>query len=230
MSPLVKVTLFLLVSESIVLLQVPASYFLSKNWSPDQILNVWKGVGVPLKYHLGWWGDLIVLPATFSWAFYKYGDTWDWKLIGIMLCIGVAFNLSNHLGLIFGQTFIDPYGSPKEKWSMVIALHFVYASTYIALVGLFYFSTGVTFWEVVGISIIVGVHTMCGMHIPLGMLNEHFNWIWCPTTLLTNNVLPYMQAGIWLILAGFATYAAGPWAGLLVVTAGAALGLAIVTR
>lgn len=225
MSPTVRVTLFLAASMALVLLQVPAAYYLSKNWSPDQILLVWKRPGVPLKYHGGWWGDLLLLPIVFGWVVYKFGQTWDAKMIAIMLAIGFAFNLANHIGLIKGQTFIDPYGHPGEKWSTVIGLHFVYASAYIGLVGLFYLSPGVTFWEVVGVSAIVGVHTMIGMHIPLGALNEIYRWDWCPQDLLNEKLLT-MQIGLWATLAGFATYAAGSKAGLLVLAIGICAALA----
>lgn len=201
------------------------SFYVTKNFTPDQTWARWKMIGISLKTHGGWYGDML-LPVLFAWVVITYGAAWDMKLISIMLVVGVIITLINHLLLINTQIIPDPWAWKGEKWSTLIAMHFVYMSVYVALAGLFYFSHGVSVAATVTVSVVLGIHMMFGTHIPLGILNLWHHWEWCPTTFLSVQVA-WMQLGIWATLAILATVAAGWRAGASVAAIACAIAIIV---
>ncbi|MFZ3043907.1 MAG: hypothetical protein WA058_02235 [Minisyncoccia bacterium] len=169
------------------------------------------------------WGDLFLLPALMAYVVVNYGDEWTAQQVVVMAIIGMAITLGNHLLLIFTQEILDPLGWKHERWSTLIALHFVYMSAYVALVGLFFFcSPGVSVVAAITVATILGVHMALGTHVPLGVMERWYQWDWCPD-LLGNPGLPWMQLGLWVVLAMLAWYAAGWQAGLWVAAIAIAL-------
>lgn len=207
-------------SMLLVVLEALASYFWNSNFWPSQVVARWGKAGIAFFAHGGMWGDFFLLPPLMAFIIVKYGDGWSMKLIVIMCAIGVVATTANHLNLILNQPVPDPLGWQQEKWSTPIALHFVYMSTYVALAGLFYYSPHVSVKAAVIVSVVLGIHMALGTHVPLGILNRFMNWSWCPD-FLSNNGLLWMQLGIWVVLATFATVAAGWRAGLWVAGFGA---------
>lgn len=203
-------------SMLLVVAEAFASYYLSSNFWPSQVMARWGKAGISFFAHGGMWGDLFLLPALMAAVVVKYGDGWTMKQVAIMAAIGVAITLGNHLLLISTQVVPDPMGWVGEKWSTVIALHFVYMSLYVALAGLFYFSPDVSVKAAVAVSVVLGIHMMAGTHIFLGLANLHWGpWSWCPQNFLHAGAA-WMQLGIWLVLSVLATVAAGWRAGLSV--------------
>lgn len=198
-----------------------ASYYISKNFSPSQVMARWGQPGIAFVAHGGMWGDLILLPALMAWIITYYGSGWSTKQIVTMALVGFAITLGNHLLLMFTQRIPDPLGWQKEWWSIPIALHFVYMTTYVALAGLFYFHSDVSVRAAVVVSTILGIHMACGTHIPLGILNIWYQWNWCPEFLHTGAFV--MQVGIWAALAACTWAAAGWTAGVIVTLIGIAL-------
>lgn len=174
---------------------------------PWQVSSRWMKAGISFSTHGGMYGD-VLLPFLFAWVITTYGDKWDPKLIVIMALIGVLVTLGNHLLLIFTQIIPDPLGWKEEKWSTLIALHLVYMSVAIAIAGLFYFSPNVSIKAAVWVSIALGVHVALGTHVFLGVINRFARWVSCPD-FLSNSGLPWMQLGIWYVLAGLSWKAAG---------------------
>lgn len=212
-----------LASMLLVVVEGFASYHWSHNFWPSQVAARWSRTGISFFAHGGMWGDFLLLPALFAFIITRYGASWSLGQIALMAAIGVAVTLANHLLLIFTQVIPDPLGWKEEKWSTVIALHFVYMSTYVALAGLFYFSPGVSVKAAVVVSVVLGLHMAAGTHVPLGLMNLWQQWWWCPNSFLTNPVIPYLSAVIWVTLAIFATVAAGWRAGFWVAITGATL-------
>ncbi len=202
-------------SMALVVLEALASYYLSQNFWPSQVMTRWGRPGISFFAHGGMWGDFFLLPTLLAWVIVKYGPSWNIKMIMIMGMVGLLVTLGNHLLLIFTQKIPDPLGWQEEWWSVPIALHFVYMSTYVALAGLFYFSPGVSIKDAAIVSVVLGIHMVFGTHVPLGILNQWNNWDWCPD-LLASDVLPYLLTGIWSALVVLASMAAGPLAGSLV--------------
>ena len=194
-----------------------ASYYISKNFFPSQVIARWGQPGIAFITHGGMWGDLFLLPALMAWIITRYGNQWSTKQIVIMGFVGFAITLGNHLLLIFTQKIPDPLGWQKEWWSVPIALHFVYMTTYVALAGLFFFHSHPSVGATVLVATLLGIHMLFGTHIPLGILNLRYHWEWCPTSFLHTGAL-WMQAGIWMTLSALAYIAAGPTAGLLMVS------------
>lgn len=189
------------------------AYSVTHNFSPEQVLTRWGRSGIPFGRHGGAMGDVLPLPLLGAWIVWQYGETWNKKLIGWLAVAGILITLGNHVNLILNQTVPDPFGWQGEKWSWLIAMHFVYMSVYIAIGGFFYFTPGgVSVAAAIWVSVIFGLHLAAGTHEPLALLNRWFQWDWCPPL----QGSPGLQAGIWLLLSGFATIAAGWRAGLAV--------------
>lgn len=215
-------------SMLLVVLEALVSYYISNNFWPSQVMARWSKAGISFFAHGGMWGDLLLLPALMAAVVVKYGDGWTMKQIAIMAAIGVAITLGNHLLLIFTQVIPDPFGWKSEKWSTLIALHFVYMSIYVALAGLFYFSSGVSVKAAVAVSVVLGIHMMAGTHVFLGLANLYWGpWPWCPQTFLHAGVA-WMQLGIWVLLSVLATVAAGWRAGLSVAVIAAIIAAAVI--
>lgn len=199
----------------------------SGGFYPSQVMQRWGRPGIASFAHGGIWGDFLLLPFLMAWIIYRHGGSWSPKMMLIMGAIGLAITLANHILLITTQEIPDPLGWQQDKWSVPIALHFVYMTLYVALVGLFYFySPSVTVREVVFVSVVLGIHTAFGTHVVLGMVNLWEKWPWCPD-FLASPVLPWLQLGIWAVLAALSWVAAGWEAGVSV--AGIAIALAAVT-
>lgn len=179
---------------------------------PSDVAAHWGKPGIAFSTHGGMYGDFL-LPFLFAWMYVAYGETWNAEKIGTMLAIGLAVTLANHLLLIFTQVIPDPLGWKGERWSALIALHFVYMSVAVTFAGLFYFSPNVSVAAAVGVSILLGVHMLFGTHVPFGVLNRLHPMLDCPD-FLSNAGLPWMQLGIWIMLAYFSWRAAGQEAGL----------------
>ncbi|MDD3530984.1 MAG: hypothetical protein PHV99_00060 [Candidatus Pacebacteria bacterium] len=215
------------VSMLLVVVEGLFSYFVSGNFTPTQVIARWGKSGISFIAHGGMWGDFFLLPALFAFIITRYGASWNTKMIVIMVSIGVLVTLANHLMLISTQVVPDPLGWKGEKWSTVIALHFIYMSTYVALAGLFYFSPGVSVKAAIMVSVMLGVHMAFGTHVPLGLLNRWYQWVWCPD-FIASPQLPYLTTVIWATLTSFAWYAAGWRAGVSVASIGATLAVAVV--
>jgi hypothetical protein len=188
-------------------------------WTIDVIRKFGKP-GIGFANHLGLWSDLAVLPLLCGYIVNRFGDTWSWKRMGFFLGVGFVITLGNHINLIMNQVRPDILGCVGEKWSLTIAVHFIYMTCTIAIVGLFYFSPGVTFKEAVAVSVIMGLHCMLGTHIPLGLANLWWHLPSQPTDLLHARVF-YMSGGLWVVFAILAGIAAGFPGGYLTALIGA---------
>lgn len=215
-------------SMLLVVAEALASYYLSQNFWPSQVMARWGKAGIAFFAHGGMWGDFFLLPALFAFIITRYSASWSPKMILIMTLVGIVITLGNHLVLIFTQTIPDPLGWKEEWWSVPIVLHFVYMSAYVALAGLFYFSPGVSLKAAVVVSVALGIHMAAGTHVFLGLVNLWGQWTWCPD-FLASPVLPYMSAGIWIVLSLLATVAAGLQAGLSVAVVGVSLAVVVVS-
>ena len=214
------------ISMLLVVVEALVSYHWSQNFWPSQVMTRWGKAGISFFAHGGMWGDLFLLPALMAIIVVNYADTWTTEQVITMAMVGVVITLGNHLLLIFTQEIPDPLGWKEEKWSTLIALHFVYMSAYVALVGLFFFcSSGVSAAAAIAVAVILGIHMAFGTHIPLGILNLWYRWDWCPEFL--HSQVAWMQLGLWIALSALAWIAAGWQAGLWV--AAIAVGLAALT-
>ncbi len=215
-------SVLLVASEAIV------SYFCEENFFPSQISKKWAMNGIPFAYHGGVWSDVLLLPPMMAYIVGNYGSSWTTEDVLKMGAAGVAVTLANHILLITTQPIPDSFGWKKNKWDAVIAFHFVYMSVYVALAGLFFFySKGVSTAAAVTVAIVLGIHTAFGTHVPLGMLQRHKRYMWCPD-FLSSPQLPWLSLAIWTTLSILAAAAAGMVAALLVVAIGAFLALWVV--
>lgn len=190
---------------------------------PSQLIARFGKPGVSFFAHGGMWGDMFLLPTLFACVIVLYGATWSTEQIGQMVLIGIAITAANQL-LCNQSPVPDVLGWQGEKFSLTIALHFVYMSTYVALAGLFFcYTPGVSVTAAVWVAIILGIHMAFGTHVPLGMINRFAHWVWCQD-FLSSPVLPYLSAAIWITLSVLATISAGWKAGLIVGGVGSALG------
>jgi len=196
-------------SVVLALLEGYCSWKYDQSFFKSQVWDRWHQAGIPLSMHGGWWSDILILPIAFALVVWYRADTWSWELVAIMVAIGFAVSLANHLLLITGQPLPDPFGWMRFKWSTAIGLHFVYFAIYTALIGLFFFSKDLPWWAVVAMAVLVGIHVALGTHVPLGIIERWVGWKEIPD-LIASPPLPWMNLSVWLLLAGLATYA-GDW-------------------
>ncbi|MDB5244307.1 MAG: hypothetical protein JWN18_177 [Parcubacteria group bacterium] len=206
-----------------------SSYLVDQNFWPRQVQEKWARPGIAVGIHGGFYGDLFVLPALFWYLTAKYGSEWSSEMVGFAIKIGFTVTFANHLLLIFTQTVPDPFGWKGERWSLTIFFHFLYMWIAVMFIALMYFTPGTDPHDVALGSIVVGVHMMAGTHVFLGIVNRWKRWSWCPD-LIASPTLPLMLVGLWAVLTGFAMYAGGVWAAILVgMTALCLLGMAQAT-
>ena len=191
-----------------------ASYYLSKNFFPSQVMARWGKPGIAFFAHGGMWLNLFMLPLLMAWIITRYSNQWSTKQIVTLAMVGFLVTLGNHLLLMFTQKIPDPLGWQKEHWSLLIGMNFVYMTTYVALAGLFFFCSHPSVRATVFVASTLGIYTVFGMHIPLGIMNIRYDWAWCPEFLHTGAFL--MQAGIWSALAAISWWTAGFYAGVVV--------------
>lgn len=193
---------------------------------PDQMMGWWQRTGVPSIAHGGLWFDIFLLPYVICFMLGNSGE-WSLERDWPFIALGIGIAVANQF-LCNNMTRSDPLGFVDLQWSLAIVVHFVYMAAYIAIIGHFYFNPAdVSASAIVLTSILLGVHVAAGTHVFLGMANLLYNWSWC-TDLLADKMLPYMNAGVWLLLAGLATVAAGWRAGLSVATIGVVLAMTVV--
>src|SRR3990172_7232943 len=95
-------------SVLLVVLEGFATYYLSQNFWPSQVMERWGKAGISFFSHGGMWGDLFLLPPLFAFIIVKYGEDWKLEQIALMAAIGFAVTAGNHLILIFTQAIPDP--------------------------------------------------------------------------------------------------------------------------
>ncbi len=221
-----KIAVYVGIVSVIFVLAEAYTSFKNKTFTPAQMLTRWNKPGIPFLWHGGMWGDIFILPPLMMFIIARYANEWNMNGIIMMMSIGVAITLANHLMLIFTQDTPDPLGWKKEKLSVTIALHFIYMSVYIALIGLFYFSSSADVTVTSIVSIVIGIHTMLGTHVVLSMANRLKKWVWCIDML--NHQLMIIQLMIWSILIVLSLISSGWQAADIVAIAGAVLAIAIV--
>lgn len=202
------------------------SYKYDQSFFKSQVWNRWHQPGIALSLHGGWLSDIFVLPIALAVVVWFRADTWSPQLITIMMIIGFLLSLGNHIMLITGQPIPDPFGWKQFKWSIAIGMHFVYFAVFTALIGLAFFSN-LPWWAVVAVAVVVGIHVGFGTHVPLGIIQRWMQWKEV-TDLIASPALPWMTLGVWLVLAGFATYAADWKAGLCTLGIGGVLAAIVV--
>lgn len=218
------IVLFFFASQAAVIIEAIDSWH-NKIFLPSQMMAQYGRPGINFFTHGGMWSDMFLLPYLLCFMLlhsseWSLGRDWLPILIGIAMAVGNQFLLNN-------STRPDPLGSVDLKWSLAIAVHFVYMAAYIAIIGHFYFNTDVSSEAVVVASVLLGVHVAAGTHVFLGMAQLFAHWNWCPDPLFDSG-LPYMSAVVWILLAALAWYTGGVQAGLGVVAIGSALATVVI--
>lgn len=218
-----KIGLGIIAGSMLLVLVEALTSYQNGTFFPSQLIARFGKPGVSFFAHGGMWGDMFLLPTLFACIIVLYGATWTGEQIKQMALIGIAITAANQL-LCNQSPVPDVLGWQGEKWSLTIALHFVYMSTYVALAGLFFcYTPGVSVSAAIAVAVVLGIHMAFGTHVPLGMINRLAHWAWCQD-FLSSPVLPYLSAVIWISLSVLATIAAGWKAGLIVGGVGAGLG------
>lgn len=218
------VILFFFISQAAIVL-IALDNWHNQLFLPSQMMEWWARKGVPAIAHGGLWSDLFLLPYLMCFMLVKsrvwsLKRDWPFVVVGILIAVANQFLCNN-------MTRSDPLGFVALQWSWAIAVHAVYMATYIAIIGHFYFNPeDVSSSTLLLISVLLGIHAMAGTHVFLGMANLTYHWDWC-TDLLADKVLPYMNATVWLVLAGLAGRARGRKAGLSLAFIGGILALLI---
>ncbi len=125
--------------------------------------------GLPLLYHAGIWGDLIITPVL-AYIVATHANEWQRSdivlanIIGIMAIIGFGFLWV--FGAKHGLPEAHTYGGKMTVAGFIHAIYFVEA---IAGIILFFFYSKITRPEASVIAAILGFHVLYGTHIFLGL-------------------------------------------------------------
>ena len=219
------IILFFFASQSAVVIEALDSWH-NKIFLPSQMMAQYGRPGINFSTHLGMWSDMFLLPILLCYML-LHSASWSLERDWLPILIGVVVTVANQF-LLSNSTRPDPIGFVDLKWSLTIAIHFVYMATYIAIIGHFYFNpVGVDERAVALVSILLGIHVAAGTHVFLGMAQLIEHWEWCPDLLADPN-LPYVSAVVWLLLSALAWFAAGRPAGLAVAGTGIVLASAVI--
>jgi hypothetical protein len=166
---------------------------------PSQVIRRWGRAGIALVFHGGLWGDLFVLPML-SWLLITwYQDVWQLSDLKWSALMGFVLTAGNHVNLCLNQRVPDPFGWREERWSATIGLHFLYmwlAST--VLFQTAFFTPHLTSGVVSTVCIIVGLHMMCGIHMPVGIVNRALRDKRIPEFLRADSL--WMATCIWVAM------------------------------
>ncbi len=208
---------------AIVAVQAIDCYYHNMLW-PSQVLARWGKPGIAFILHAAMWSDFLILPwlCLYITRHLDLSHIPSGRQVTQMLALGLGVTAGNQLLLMFTQELPDPIGWKGQWISLTIVLHFFYMSIAVTCVGLFYFYGTTDMWPVVLVSILLGIHSMAGMHIFIGVLQRYVHLVSVPD-FLASTLLPYLASAVWVALAALATYAAG-WAAGAAVTL-TALGL-----
>jgi hypothetical protein len=127
--------------------------------------------GVPLLYHLGIWGDFLILTPLMSYIVAKYGDQWQTKEIYSSGIIGIVSIIV--LGFIWAKS--AQHGLPEShtyggKITAAGFVHAVYFVVVLAVIILTFFYTAISQEAAIIIAVILGLHVVYGTHMVLGLI------------------------------------------------------------
>jgi hypothetical protein len=125
--------------------------------------------GLPLLYHAGIWGDLIITPVL---AYIVANHAIEWHrsdivlahMVGVLLIVGFGFlwvSSAKH-GLPEAHTY-------SGKMTPAGFAHAIYFTEAITGIILFFFYSKITQMEASIISVILGFHVLYGTHVFLGL-------------------------------------------------------------
>ncbi len=146
--------------------------------------------GLPLLYHAGIWGDLVIFTPLLAIIVSLYSDRWSADDIFTSVGIGVVSLCV--MGFIWVKA--AEHGLPEAHTyggSMTTAglIHGMYFAAAVAIIVLFFFHSGITQKAAVIVAVILAVHLIYGTHIVLGL----FAPSWYPDR-------PHKQILTWVIV------------------------------
>lgn len=137
-------------------------------------------IGLPFQWHLGMWGDIIIVTPLLGYLVAAYGSKWALDESLGMFVAGGAMSAIFHLH--FASTPFPDSLVWKETISKAGVVHAFYTAAVLAVLGLtFYATESISPGELVLVSVVVAIHVTLASKISLGLLNRHFlRFEWCP--------------------------------------------------
>lgn len=147
--------------------------------------------GLPLIYHAGVWGDLLVVTPVAFWIVYAYSGRWSLSGIFISSLIGLVLTVA----MVIFWISLTKHGLPEAlahggKLTNAGFFHALFMFGAATIFLLFFFNSDVSQNAATMVAIILVIHLFCSSHIPLGLYGPE----WFPAR-------PHKDPATWAVLA-----------------------------
>jgi hypothetical protein len=159
-------------------------------------------VGLPLIWHFGVWGDLLLISPLAAFLIGRYSSLWRAPQICVVVSLAVATTLA--LGWFYTTGNLPGSHAREHRTTLAGQVHLVYMAAGISVFGLFYLHTRASPEIVLSVTLLVVTHVFFGTQLALGTLKQFIHLPWYPNE-------PLFDPGAWipfLATAGFCAWRA----------------------
>jgi len=143
------------------------------------------------------WANLVLMSGAL-YVIGAYAYQWSIKDATVALLAGMAISWLLYFLVYQHGKYDDGLTHPL---SLAGVLFFLYGGAAYAAVGLFYFSTSATFFDVLVVGGLLLLYVLVANHAALDFLSTVFNWGWCPSFFDEEaSPLYFIIGGVFLVL------------------------------
>lgn len=177
--------------------------------TPGQVTQ-WGRKGLPFVCHGGMWSDVIVFAPVMAFIISNHGAEWDedWIMAAYVVGLVASYAMHQYVYVPLGKQIPEAH-THDGGLTNAGALHLLYMSAGIAVLGLFYLDTpalkAAEVWTVSGLLL---VHFVIGTHVPLKTWIKHHPVEWYPrVTTVIDAPTAGTLGGLAVALVGLSFYA-----------------------
>ena len=122
--------------------------------------------GLPLIWHFGVWGDLLLISPLVSFIVGRYSAQWRAPQTAVVLALAAVTTLL--LGWFYTTGNVPGSHVHEHQTTLAGQLHLLYMAASITVFGLFYLCTHAAPNVVVGVTLLVITHVFFGTQLALG--------------------------------------------------------------
>ncbi len=166
-----------LMLQALVLVQVPLA------WA-DGFLTVsdmqQRGypAGLPLVWHFGVWGDLLLISPLTACVIARYVS--QWSVLQICIVILVSISITAFLGWFYTTGSLPGSHAHDHQTTLAGLAHLIYMAGVVTVFGLFYLCTRASVQAALCVTLLVVAHVFCGAQLAIGLLKRFIHLPWYP--------------------------------------------------
>ena len=145
--------------------------------------------GLPLVWHFGVWGDLLLISPLASFIVGRYCSQWRAPQSSMVMALAVGITL--FLGWFYTTGNLPGAHVHQHQTTLAGQLHLIYMAASITVFGLFYLCTHAPPNVVVVVTLLVITHVFFGTQLALGLVKQFVYLPWYPHE-------PLLDLGAWL--------------------------------